>query len=100
MVKKTMTLSVGWALIGASSQHGIWYCKLILVVPLHDAAEDDMPGLPYASQLPEAFKPEMLATLEKSCRKFFMCVRSFSCHGDEPHLSCPEHNEDSEVRVQ
>jgi hypothetical protein len=49
-----------------------WSYMLILTVPLHDGADDDMPGFPYASQLPEAFKPEMLATLEKSCRKFFM----------------------------
>ncbi|GFZ50967.1 hypothetical protein JCM24511_08725 [Saitozyma sp. JCM 24511] len=47
-----------------------------LELPMHDGGDDDLPGPPYASQLPEAFKPEMLATLEKSCRKFFMHVEN------------------------
>jgi hypothetical protein len=72
----TTTLSVSWTLHVPDVP--TWCCLLIRTVPLHDVGEDDMPGLPYASQLPEAFKPEMLATLEKSCRKFFMCVAFFS----------------------
>lgn len=75
VVMKTTTLSVGWAVHRISALD----CMLILIVPLHDGGDDDRPGPPYASQLPEAFKPEMLATLEKSCRKFFMCVPFFSC---------------------